>query len=122
MKPTVELSMIVKDEAATLARCINSVSSCVDRVVVGDTGSTDATAEIARKCGAEVVQIPWEQDFARARNRVLACAKCDWILVLDADEMLDAQGRQRLPELALAQDQIPAILEKYIEESRKKEG
>jgi len=107
LKPTVELSMIVKDEAATLARCINSVSSCVDRVVVGDTGSTDATAEIARKCGAEVVQIPWEQDFARARNRVLACAKCDWILVLDADEMLDAQGRQRLPEL-IARKQIDA--------------
>jgi glycosyltransferase involved in cell wall biosynthesis len=67
-EPTIELSMIVKDGATTLERCIRSVASCVDRVVVGDTGSTDATAEIARKCGAAVVQIPWERDFARVRQ------------------------------------------------------
>jgi tetratricopeptide (TPR) repeat protein len=103
-EPTIELSMIVKDGATTLERCIRSVASCVDRVVVGDTGSTDATAEIARKCGAAVVQIPWERDFARARNRMLKCAKCDWILVLDADEMLDEQGRRRIPELIARRD------------------
>lgn len=89
MKPTIELSMIVKDGAPVLGRCLASVAPLVDRMVVGDTGSRDESREIARKFGAEVIDVPWEQDFARARNQVLKHRKCDWILVLDADEMLD---------------------------------
>ncbi|HEX4032252.1 MAG TPA: glycosyltransferase [Terracidiphilus sp.] len=96
MKPTIEVSMIVKDGAATLARCLKSVSTFADRIVVGDTGSTDESAAIARAGGAEVIAIPWEQDFSRARNRVLEQRKCDWILVIDADEMLDASAAARI--------------------------
>src|SRR5580698_522069 len=96
MKPTIEISMIVKDGGATLARCLKSVSSFADRILVGDTGSTDESAEIARALGAEVIAIPWEDDFSRARNLVLAQRKCDWILVIDADEMLDAQAGERI--------------------------
>jgi tetratricopeptide (TPR) repeat protein len=99
MKRTVELSMIVKDGASVLARCLQSVAPFVDRIIVGDTGSTDDSATIARGFGAEVVSIPWEQDFSRARNRVLEHRKCDWILVLDADEMLDAAGGARISKL-----------------------
>lgn len=90
MKPTIEVSMIVKDGGATLARCLKSVSSFADRILVGDTGSTDESVGIARAHGAEVIAIPWEDDFSRARNRVLEQRKCDWILVIDADEMLDS--------------------------------
>lgn len=99
MPDTLELSMIVKDGAATLRRCLQSVAPIADRILIGDTGSTDATVEIAESCGAEVIRIPWEEDFAQARNRVLAQARCDWILVLDADEMLDADGPARIREL-----------------------
>ena len=99
MKPTVELSMIVKDGASVLARCLQSVAPFVDRIIVGDTSSTYDSAAIARKFGAEVVSIPWEQDFSRARNRILEHRKCDWILVLDADEMLDATGGARIRQL-----------------------
>jgi tetratricopeptide (TPR) repeat protein len=99
MKPTVELSMIVKDGAPFLARCLKSVSPFVDRIIVGDTGSTDETVTIAREFGAEVLAISWEQDFSRARNQILEQRKCDWILVLDADEMLDPSGGARIREL-----------------------
>jgi tetratricopeptide (TPR) repeat protein len=99
MKPTVELSMIVKDGASVLARCLQSVAPFVDRIIIGDTGSTDDSTAIARNFGAEVVSIPWEQDFSRARNRILEHRKCDWILVLDADEMLDAKGGARIRSL-----------------------
>ncbi len=92
MKPTIEVSMIVKNGGATLARCLKSVSAFADRIVVGDTGSTDESAAIARDHGAEVIAIPWEEDFSLARNRVLAQRRCDWILVLDADEMLDGSA------------------------------
>ena len=91
--------MIVKDGAAVLARCLASAAPFVDRILVGDTGSADGSAAIAREFGAEVVAIPWEDDFSRARNRVLAESKCDWILVLDADEMLDASGGAQIRRL-----------------------
>jgi glycosyltransferase involved in cell wall biosynthesis len=96
MKPTLEVSMIVKDGGATLARCLKSVSLFADRILVGDTGSTDESAAIARALGAEVISIPWEEDFSRARNRVLEQRRCDWILVIDADEMLDASAGARI--------------------------
>lgn len=104
MKPTIEVSMIVKDGALGLGRCLKSVSPFVDRIIVGDTGSTDESPAIARDFGAEVVTIPWEQDFSLARNRLLERRKCDWILVLDADEMLDERGGAEIRELVEAPD------------------
>jgi hypothetical protein len=104
MKPTIELSMIVKDGASVLGRCLGSVSSFVDRILVGDTGSADESCAVAREAGAEVVRIPWEQDFSRARNRLLELRKCEWILVLDADEMLDRSAGARIPELIERRD------------------
>jgi len=95
--PTVELSMIVKNGAATLRRCLNSVAPLVDRIVIGDTGSTDESVDIARELGAETVSVSWQNDFADARNQVLAHARCDWVLVLDADEMLDSAAQALLP-------------------------
>ena len=69
--------MIVKDGGSGLERCLRSVVPFVDRVIIGDTGSSDGSREVARRAGAEVIDIPWEQDFASARNRVLAERKCD---------------------------------------------
>lgn len=102
--PTVELSMIVKDGASTLKRCLESVCNVVDRIVIGDTGSSDESVAIARSFGAEVVAVPWEKDFARARNGVLQHSRCDWILVLDADEMLDDTAMRKLAEAVARAD------------------
>lgn len=98
MAVTLELSMIVKNGGAALARCLRSARPFVDRISIGDTGSTDETVETARRFGAEVVAVPWEEDFAEARNRVLERATCDWVLVLDADEMLDEWSGRRIRE------------------------
>jgi tetratricopeptide (TPR) repeat protein len=96
--------MIVKNGAATLGRALKSVQPIADRILIGDTGSDDDSREIARALGAEVVDIPWEDDFSRARNRVLAMAQCDWIFVIDADEMLDASGPEKIRPLLAAAD------------------
>ncbi len=98
-KPSLELSMIVRDGAAGLRRCLDSVSGLVDRIVIGDTGSVDKTASIAKDFGAKLISVPWEADFSRARNHVLAQARCDWILFLDADEMLDPEAYATIPAL-----------------------
>ena len=96
---TVGLSMIVKDEAETLRHCLQSVTGVVSQVVIADTGSTDGTASIAREFGATVISVPWENNFAHARNAALRLMETDWILVLDADEELDGEAKSQLPGL-----------------------
>ncbi|WP_260739704.1 glycosyltransferase [Tunturiibacter lichenicola] len=98
-QPSLGVSMIVKNAEATLARCLESVLPLADEIVIGDTGSTDTTVSIARRYGARVIDVPWENDFARARNRVLAEGRCDWVLVMDGDEMLDHEARLLIPPL-----------------------
>ncbi len=95
--PTLTLSMIVKNGEKTLPRCLDSVRGLADEIVIADTGSTDHSIEIARRYGAEVFSIPWEDDFAKARNLSLARATCDWVLMLDCDEMLDPDTAKVLP-------------------------
>ncbi|HEY9738354.1 MAG TPA: tetratricopeptide repeat protein [Trichocoleus sp.] len=85
---TISLCMIVKDEAERLPACLESVRSLVDEIVVLDTGSTDATVDVAQSLGAKVYFAEWQQDFAAARNEALRHATGDWVLVLDADETL----------------------------------
>jgi tetratricopeptide (TPR) repeat protein len=84
----ISLCMIVKDEADNLPSCLESVRDIVHELIVVDTGSTDATRDIAAEYGAQVYDIPWDNDFAAARNAALQAATGDWVLVLDADEML----------------------------------
>jgi glycosyltransferase involved in cell wall biosynthesis len=85
--------MIVRNEARCITRCLESVRPWTDRMVVLDTGSTDATMELARKAGALVYEMPWPGSFAAARNRSLELADADWNLVIDADEWIVSGGR-----------------------------
>ena len=90
--PTIAATLIVRDEARCIARCLASVAPFVDRMVVVDTGSLDDTVALAAGCGAEVYRIDWPDDFAAARNHALGLADADWHLVLDADEWIVAGG------------------------------
>ncbi len=103
-RPTLGLSMIVKDAEADLARCLESARGLVDEIVIGDTGSTDASVEIAHRYGARVITIPWENDFSKTRNRVLEENRTDWILFMDADEVLDLSASQSIPALLARQE------------------
>jgi tetratricopeptide (TPR) repeat protein len=96
---TVSLCMIVKDEAAMLPRCLAAVRDFVDELIVVDTGSTDDTVEIAESFGARVLHHEWTGDFSAARNVSLDAASGDWLLYLDADEVLVEGDGPRLREL-----------------------
>ncbi|WP_432535509.1 tetratricopeptide repeat-containing glycosyltransferase family 2 protein [Kineococcus arenarius] len=85
---SITAALIVKDEEQVLAEALQAVAPFVDEVVVYDTGSTDATREIARACGAVVVEGYWDDDFAAARNRGLGHVTSDWVLTIDADEVV----------------------------------
>lgn len=88
------LVVITHNEAANIARCLDSVPFVAEKLVV-DSGSTDATAAIARKHGARVVQQDW-LGFGPQRNFATTQARHDWILVLDADEYLEPQAAGKL--------------------------
>jgi tetratricopeptide (TPR) repeat protein len=92
----ITLSMIARNEAEYLEECLQSVQGVVDEIVLVDTGSTDATPQIAEKYGARVIYAEWQNDFAAARNIALQHATGDWILVLDADERLTPESKQAI--------------------------
>jgi glycosyltransferase involved in cell wall biosynthesis len=99
MTARVSLTTIVRNEAATLARCLASVRDLVDEIIIVDTGSTDDTKDIAHKHGARVFDFPWCDSFAAARNESIRHATGDWLLWLDADEYLDETNRDKLRAL-----------------------
>ena len=92
--PRIAATLIARNEARCIARCLSSIAPWVDRMVVLDTGSTDDTVAIAQAAGAEVHHLPWPDDFAAARNHVLDLADADWNLVLDADEWIRDGGKR----------------------------
>lgn len=94
MPPQLSVLFVVKNEADRLPRALETVR-WADEIVVVDTGSEDATRELARAAGARVVEIPWE-GYVNARNRALAEARHDWILFLDADERVSPALRDEM--------------------------
>lgn len=95
---TVALTMIVKDEATTIGRCLESAHNFVDEIIVVDTGSTDNTKDIARSFGARVFDFIWCDDFSAARNFALLHASTDWNLVLDADEYITSFIKEEIQD------------------------
>ncbi len=82
------LCMIVRDEQEMLPRCLEAVADAVDEIVIVDTGSRDQTIAIARSFGARVIERAWTGSFAQARNASFDAASGDWLIYLDADEVL----------------------------------
>jgi tetratricopeptide (TPR) repeat protein len=120
--PTLSVVMIVKNEADCIEHCLETVASIADEIVVGDTGSDDETWALAEAMGARVYQVPWNEDFAAARNAVLGHASGDWLLHMDADEALDPDGAARLRALvdrdADGADAVELILANYSNDPR----
>lgn len=100
------LAMIARNEARCLARCLASVRAVVDEIILTDTGSTDATVQIAKDYGARVSHFTWCNDFAAARNFALSQATGDWILVLDADETVSPELAREIPDFILGAPRI----------------
>lgn len=90
--------LIVKNEESHLDRCLKSLKTLVDEIVVVDTGSTDGTISIAERYGAVIGHFDWIDDFSAARNESLRLATGDWILWIDADEELQRQSLTAIRE------------------------
>ncbi|WP_195983660.1 glycosyltransferase family 2 protein [Clostridium sp. D33t1_170424_F3] len=111
---TISLCMIVKNEEDVLARCLDSVRACVDEIIVVDTGSTDATKEIARNYTDQVYDFPWIDDFAAARNFSFSKAEMDYCMWLDADDVLLEKDAKQLLKLKSELDpSVSIVMMKY---------
>ena len=96
--------MIVKNESRVIRRCLDSVRPFIHRWIIVDTGSTDGTQDIIKKhlsgLPGELFERPWK-NFGHNRSEGLALArgKADFILIMDADEVLEVPQGFVLPEL-----------------------
>jgi len=93
--------------------CLASARDLADEIRVVDTGSTDATMEVAAAAGAIVIEEPWQDDFSVARNRALEGATGDWVLSLDADERLIGDAVRQIRRAIDADDFDEGLLPIY---------
>ena len=88
--------MITKDEEEFLPRCLTSVKELVHEIIIVDTGSADRTIDVAEAFGAKIYHHSWEDDFSKHRNQSISYAAGDWILVMDADEVIAKKDLDRI--------------------------
>jgi glycosyltransferase involved in cell wall biosynthesis len=91
--------LIVKNESKTIESCLRSISPAVDEIIVADTGSTDDTVHKAILCGARVINIQWNNNFAEARNHSIQEAMGKFIIWFDADDILPVESIEPLRTL-----------------------
>ncbi len=104
---TISLCMIVKNEEKVLKRCLSSIADIMDEIIIVDTGSTDRTKEIAKSFTDKVYDFAWTGSFSDARNFSFSKAAMEYIYCADADEVLDAENKNRLA--LLKQSLLPEI-------------
>lgn len=111
---TLSLCMIVKNEQDTLGRCLDCVKDIADEIIIVDTGSTDNTKEIASNYTNKIYDFEWVYDFSKARNFSFSKATKDYIMWLDADDViLDADiEKLKILKKILTPD-IDMVLLKY---------
>jgi glycosyltransferase involved in cell wall biosynthesis len=96
---TISLCMIVKNEEANLPKSLAPIAAYFDEVILVDTGSTDRTISLAGQYGAKVFSVPWQNDFALARNQSIEKASSDWILWFDADNRMEVTDVKKIKGL-----------------------
>lgn len=108
----VTFALIVRDEEHNLPRCLESIQGAVDEIVVVDTGSHDATRDVARRHTDQVYEFTWVDDFSAARQFAFDQASGDWVGWVDADDVV--RGGEHIRRLvAEAPDDLGAIYWPY---------
>ncbi|MCY8950949.1 glycosyltransferase family 2 protein [Bacillus atrophaeus] len=99
---SISLCMIVKNEEEVLAGCLDSVKGIADEFIIVDTGSADATKEVAARYTDMIYDFEWTDHFADARNFAFSKASKDYILWMDADDVLTVEDRKKLADLKIS--------------------
>jgi len=111
---TISLCMIVKNEEDVLERCLNCAKEFADEIIIVDTGSTDKTVEIAKKFTDKVYHFKWVNDFSKARNYSFSKATMDYIMWMDADDVVLPEDIEKIKELKKTLDKsVDCVMMKY---------
>ncbi len=100
--------VVAKNEAQNIEACLKPLLRIADEVLVADSGSHDETPAIAQKLGARVIHLKWE-GYAQTKNRANQQAKHDWILSIDADEVLSEELEKNLQSLKPREHTVYAL-------------
>ena len=92
---TLSLCMIVRDEEDVLGRCLESVKDLADEIIIVDTGSNDRTKEIAAYYTDRIYDFEWCDDFSAARNFAFSKGTKDFLMWLDADDVIPGEEAER---------------------------
>ncbi len=90
------LYLIVKNEEIHLEQCLSSFQGIWKNLLIVDTGSTDRTKEIATKYGARILDFEWIKDFSAARNFALENIESEWVMMVDADDIIEEDDKAQL--------------------------
>ena len=110
----VSLCMIVRDKEEVIAQCLDSVQGIVDEIIIVDTGSVDNTKKIANRYNVNIYDFNWNNDFSAARNYSFSKATKEYILWLDAEDLLLPEDRNKFKILKEGLDSsIDMVIMKY---------
>lgn len=104
---SISLCMIVRDEEDVLRRCLQSVKRVVDEIVIVDTGSKDRTKQIAAEFTDKIYSFTWQDNFSAARNFAFSKGSEDYLMWLDADDVLPSQEAEKLLSFKAGLDETP---------------
>jgi len=99
MPHTLSLTVIVKNEEVHLPNLLETASIYADEIIIVDTGSTDRTKDIAQKHTDKILDFVWCDDFAKARNVGIEQCTSDFIIWLDADDVVPKDMAEKIKEL-----------------------
>lgn len=111
---SISLCMIIKDAEKTLRECLESIKEIADEIIIVDTGSQDRSKHIAKEYTDKIYPIQWENDFSKARNKSFSYATKDYILWLDADDVIEKEEQDKFKALKkLLDSQVDVVLMHY---------
>lgn len=111
---TISLCMIMKNEEDTIGNCLESILNIFDEIIIVDTGSNDKSKEVASKYTNKIYDFKWVDDFSKARNFAFSLATSDYIMWLDADDILLPKDKLELEKIKKELDGIKKqIVAKY---------
>lgn len=111
---SISLCMIVKDEEKILGRCLDCVKDIADEIIIVDTGSKDSTKSIASQYTDKIYDFEWIDDFSAARNFSFSKASKDYVMWLDADDVILENDKLKLIDLKKTIDfSMDIIMMKY---------
>lgn len=107
---TLGVCLIVKDEEQTIARCLDCIKDFADEIIIVDTGSADQTVAIAKGYTDKIYNFAWCDDFSAARNYSFEKCSCDFVMWLDADDVISGENAALISQLKERGDFDTAML------------